>query len=205
MWTGKAVVVLPPPQIHLVNKPDNEIITFPALVDNIQLPYYIHDRVVIENVIHFEVSRKDLTEKLVARQAAPTVDEVDACSRELWGTYTKQWKSVNGWETCGTITARVALRTLVGYPMCRNETLREQTQLFANALFASSAIINCLPPAMRPIVGPVLALKANYHGRRCRQVLIPFIKEGIYLWESSKQSEEAAELPARSSPPTRLA
>ncbi|KAI0003923.1 cytochrome P450 [Xylariaceae sp. FL0662B] len=190
MWTGKAVVVLPPTQLHLVNRPDNEIIGFPALVENVQLSYFIHDREVIENAIHFEVSRKDLTLRNIERQVAPSADEIDVCFRDLWGIDTDNWRTVNGWETCGGVIARTALRTLVGYPMCRNDTLREQTRLFANSLFAAAGVINCTPPFLRPIVGPVLALRTKYHGLQCQKLLKPLIRKRIQLWEDSKDSKD---------------
>ncbi|KAK4172411.1 cytochrome P450 [Triangularia setosa] len=195
MWTGNAVVVLPPSLLHLVNAPESELTGFWALIENIQLPYFIPHRDVIENVIHFEVSRKDLTKRNVERQAAPTADEVDVCFRELWGTDTKQWKTINGWEMCGSIIARVALRTLIGHPMCRNQTLLDQTRKFADALFGAAAVINCTPPFMRPVVAPLLALPAKMYGARCRKILEPLVRERIQLWEEHNKSGKG-ELPS---------
>ncbi|KJZ69767.1 hypothetical protein HIM_10850 [Hirsutella minnesotensis 3608] len=196
MWTGKPMVILPPSQLHLVNRPENELTGFWALIENIQLPYFIGDRDVIENVIHFEVSRKDMNKRNVERLAESTADEVDAGFRELWGADTEQWKTVNGWDMCGSIIARVALRTIVGDSMCRDETLLETTRLFANSLFAAAAVINCTPPALRPFVGPVLALKAKFYGGRCRKLVKPLIEQRIRLWEKSQAGDsKGPELP----------
>ncbi|KAM7191678.1 Cytochrome P450 [Rhypophila sp. PSN 637] len=195
MWTGNAIVVLPPSLLHLVNAPENELTGFWALIENIQLPYFIPYRDVIENVIHFEVSRKDLTKRNVERQAAPTADEVDVCFRELWGTDTKQWKTINGWEMCGSVIARVALRTLVGHPMCRNQTLLDQTRKFADALFGAAAVINCTPPFIRPVLAPLLALPAKMYGARCRKILEPLVRERIQLWEEHNKTGKG-ELPS---------
>ncbi|KAK3329996.1 cytochrome P450 [Apodospora peruviana] len=191
MWTGKAVVVLPPSQLHLVNRPESELTGFWALIENIQLPYFIPDRDVIENVIHFEVSRKDLTRRNVDRQAAPTAEEVDLAFRELWGDSKTagEWKMVNGWDMCGAVIARVALRTLVGSPMCRNETLLELTRKFADSLFGAAAVINCTPPFLRPAIGPLLALPAKFYGARCRRIIIPLVKERIRLWQQHQNKD----------------
>lgn len=83
MWTGKAIVVVPPSALHLTNRPDSELIAFWALCENIQLSYFISDSDVSENVIHFEVSRKDLTKRNVHRQLAPTVEEITVRFRTL--------------------------------------------------------------------------------------------------------------------------
>ncbi|KAI2464676.1 cytochrome P450 [Annulohypoxylon bovei var. microspora] len=196
IWTGKAVVVVPPSALHLTNRPDNELIAFWALVENIQLPYFIPDCDVFEKVIHFEVSRKDLTKRNVSRQLAPTAEEVDACFRTLWGDST-EWTTVNGWDMCGQIIARVALRTLLGFPACRDEELVKATRHFANNLFTAAGIINCMPPALRPILAPILALPTKRYRARYRKIVIPVIRERILLWEKyEKTGEGEGELPS---------
>ncbi|KAK7741957.1 hypothetical protein SLS62_010852 [Diatrype stigma] len=173
IWTGKAVVVLPPSALHLTNRPDSELIAFWALVDNIQLPYFIPDRDVIENVIHFEVSRKDLTKRNVHRQLARRSKRSNPAS----------------------IIARVALRTLLGSPACRDEKVVKATQSFANKLFSAAAIINCMPPLFRPILAPILALPTKRYRNQYRKVVVPLIKERILLWEQHEKTGEG-ELPS---------
>lgn len=82
IWTGKAVVVLPLSQLHIVNKPESELTAFQALVDTIQLNHFF-DLDILENAIHFEVTRKDLTRGNVDRQAEPTAEEVDLTFRNF--------------------------------------------------------------------------------------------------------------------------
>ncbi|KAK4220408.1 cytochrome P450 [Podospora fimiseda] len=105
-----------------------------------------------------------------------------------------QWKTINGWEMCGGVIARVALRTLVGYPMCRNQTLLNQTRKFADALFGDAAVINCTPPFMRPVMAPLLALPAKMYGARYRKILEPLVMERIQLVDEYNKSGEG-ELP----------
>ena len=54
MWTGNSLVVLPPSQLHILNKPDSELTGFWALIENIQMLHFF-DRDVLENMIHFEI------------------------------------------------------------------------------------------------------------------------------------------------------
>ncbi|KAH8592760.1 hypothetical protein B0O99DRAFT_689314 [Bisporella sp. PMI_857] len=63
MWTGRAVVVLPPSDLSLLNKPDGEIFGFTALLETIQLPYMTPDPDIHENVIHFDIVRKKFTKR----------------------------------------------------------------------------------------------------------------------------------------------
>jgi cytochrome P450 len=194
IWTGKAIVVVPPSALPLTNRPDSELIAFWALVENIQLPYFIPDRDVIEKVIHFEVSRKDMTKKNIDRQLAPTAEEIDVCFGTLWGDST-EWKEVNGWDMCGQIIARVALRTLLGYPACRDETLLKATQEFANSLFAAAAIINCMPPFLRPVLAPLLAMRTKKYRTQYRKIVVPLVEERIRMWERHEKTGEG-ELPS---------
>ncbi|KAI1386129.1 cytochrome P450 [Hypoxylon trugodes] len=194
MWTGKAIVVAPISALHLTNKPDSELIGYWALVENIQLPYFIPDRNVLEHVIHFEVSRKDLTKRNVNRQLTPTAEELDNCFSTMLGNST-EWTTVNGWDMCGQIIARVALRTLLGFPTCRDEELVKTAQHFANNLFTAAAIINCTPPVLRPILAPVLALPTKRYRNRYREIVVPVIKERISLWEKHQNTGDG-ELPS---------
>jgi hypothetical protein len=187
MWTGGAVVVLPPSLLPLLNRPDSELSGFKALIDAIQLPYMISDRDIYENVIHFDVVRKKLTRKDVVDSLAPvTAEEIDVAFRKSWGT-SEQWISVNGWDACGRIITRAALRIMIGLPLCRDEALLEQSRLYANSLFASTAIINCLPPLVRPLVGPLLAIRVKYYQTRCQKLLVPFVEKRIRMWKEHKE------------------
>lgn len=57
----QGLAVLPPSALRLTNRPDSVLLAYWALVENIKLSYFIPDRNVVDNVTHFEVSRKDLT------------------------------------------------------------------------------------------------------------------------------------------------
>ncbi|KAJ8062110.1 hypothetical protein OCU04_008671 [Sclerotinia nivalis] len=189
MWMGTAVVVLPPSLLSLLNKPDSELSGFKALLDTIQLPYMISDRDIYENVIHFDVVRKKLTRKDVGSLAVATAEEIDFAFRDSWGT-SNEWKNVNGWDAAGRIITCAALRILIGLPFCRNGKLFEQSQLYANSLFAGTVIINCLPPSTRPFLAPLLALRAKYYQARCQKILEPYVEERIRQWEKHRAGDD---------------
>lgn len=193
IWMGGGVVVLPPSMLHLLNRPKDELSSFGALLETIQLPYMISDRDVYMNVIHFDVVRKSLTKKDVGALAAVTADEVDFAFRECWGTQ-EQWMTMNGWDACGRVIARTAMRILVGLPLCRDGDLLEQSRLYADAVFSGTVIINCLPPFVRPAVGPLMAIRAKYYQARCQKILVPFIEERLRQWTEDKHGDN---LPVR--------
>lgn len=189
MWTGGAIVVLPPSQVfNILNKPDSEVTGFNALLDTIQLPYMISDREVYQNVIHFDVVRKKMTKRDIGSLAPTTAEEIDASLRESWGTST-EWKCLNGWDACGRIIAQATLRVLIGLPLSRDEALLEQSRLYSNSLFAGNTIINCIPPFMRPLIGPLVALPTKFYQYRCQRILTPFVQERIASWKETGESD----------------
>lgn len=82
---------------------------------------------------------------------------------------------------CGQLVARVALRTLLGYSACRNEEPVKATQLFANSLF-TAVVINCMPPFLRPVLAPLLALPTKRYRTRYRAIVVPLIIERTQHW-----------------------
>ncbi|OTA97130.1 hypothetical protein M434DRAFT_66259, partial [Hypoxylon sp. CO27-5] len=119
-----------PSALHLTNRPDSEPIAFWALAENIHLPYFIPDRSVVENLVHFEVARKDLTKPNLHGRLAPMAEENGNCFHTPWGENT-EWTTVNGWDTCAQTIARVDLHTLPGFLTYRNEEIVDASHRFA--------------------------------------------------------------------------
>lgn len=189
MWTGGAVVVLPSSLLFLLNRPDTELSGLPALLETVRLPY-MFPREIYEKLIHFEVVRKKMAKKdFIGSLATTTAEETDIAFRESWGM-SKDWRNMNGWEACERIITQSSMRILIGLPKCRDENLLNMCSLFANSVLGSSAIINCLPPFLRPVLGPVLAIQAKYYRTRCQKLLVPLIEERIRLWRDSKEEDD---------------
>lgn len=198
IWTGGPVAVLPPSAMHVLFKPESELRAFNAQLETIQLPYMVSDRDIYMNVIHFDVVRKHMVQpKHINRLAAATADEVNEAFVDCWGTST-EWKTVNAWGACGRIVTRAATRILIGLPVCRNEVFFEQSRLFSDAVMSGTVMINCLPPMVRPVIGPLLALRAKYYQARCLKILTPFVEERIKIWKNG--GEDAADVPVTSVP-----
>jgi hypothetical protein len=92
-------------------------------------------------------------------------------------------------DACQRIVTRAAMRILIGLPYCRNEELLELSRLYANSVFAGTAIINCLPPLLRPVIGPLIGIRAKFYQQRCKRILLPLVEERIRLWNKDKQGQ----------------
>ncbi|KAF2651752.1 cytochrome P450 [Lophiostoma macrostomum CBS 122681] len=190
IWKGGAVAVLPASTLHLLHKPESELKAFDAQLETIQLPYFIADRDIYMNVFHFDVARKHLVNNRdVAALAAATADEVDVAFHDVWGT-SKEWTTGNAWDVCGRIITRSATRILIGMPACRDEVLFEQTRLFSDNVILGTALINCLPPFLRPAFGTVVGWKAKYHQSRCLRILVPFVEDRMRIFRSGKEGAD---------------
>ncbi len=195
IWTGGNVAVLPPSALRVLIKPESELRAFGAQLETIQLPYIISDRDIYMNVIHFDVVRKHLVSaKDVASLAAATADEVDAAFADVWGTST-EWKTTNAWDAYGRIITRAAIRILVGLPLCRDENYFEQSRLYSDAVIMATIMINTLPPMLRPVIGPLLALRAKFYQNRCLKILVPFVEERIRIWKKGGNEVDGSDIP----------
>lgn len=145
----------------------------------------INDPDVWHNVLQFEVIwRKFSRQESIVPLASYTAEELQFAF-DVWGD-DLQWTDLNGWDTSGRIIARMALRIIVGLPLGRNGRLLEMSRLFANALIMGAGFINCLPPFLRPVAGPLLAARARHYQTKCQRMLIPLIEERIQIWRERK-------------------
>ncbi|KAH8751346.1 putative Ent-kaurene oxidase [Diaporthe sp. PMI_573] len=126
------------------------------------------------------MARKD-----VGRLAAATGNEINLAFRDIWGA-DRGWKTVTGWDMCGRIISRASQRILIGMPLSRNETLLEISRHYATSMLVGGAIMNCFPPFLRRLTGPVIALRAKYYQARFVKTLIPMVEDRIRMWEAGK-------------------
>ncbi|KAK8931559.1 Cytochrome P450 monooxygenase gloP [Metarhizium anisopliae] len=182
MWMGGALVVLPPSMLHLLNRPRDELSSFDALLENAQFQYLMTDKDVWGNTIHFDIVRKNLTQKDMGPLAGIMAEEWATAFQKCWGD-SRNGTAVNAWDSMVRIISHVALRIMVGLPGSKDETYLEQSRLYANAVLVDACFINCLPPALRPILGRVLALRARYHQRNLLKMLLPMVEEKMQQFE----------------------
>ncbi|KAI1089140.1 cytochrome P450 [Rostrohypoxylon terebratum] len=176
MSTGGAVLVLPPSMLNLLKRPRDEVSGYNALIDNAQFRYLMTDRDVWDNVIHFDIVRKDLTLKNMGPITSVMAEEWDLAFLSSWGR-SKNGASVNAWESMVRIVAHAALRVMVGLPGCRNQEYLEQSIKYANAVLTDGCVISCLPPSVRPVLGRIISLRARYHQRKLMKILVPIVEE----------------------------
>lgn len=136
-----------------------------GLIEAIQLPYIIADPDIYMNALHFDVVRRQMTKKHMPFFASMTAEEIEAAFGDIWGT-SREWTTINGWDTCGRIISRTAERMMLGLPHSRDERLLEASRLYANSVLLGGAVMNCFPPFLRGAAGPLIALRAKYYQRR---------------------------------------
>lgn len=190
MWTGGPVFVLPRTVLHLLRKPDSQLRAFDAQLETFRWGNMIKDRDVYTNLIQFEVLRKHMTHsKDIERVSPATADELDIAFKTVWGE-SNEWVTVNAWESCGRIIMQAAMRVFVGPDHCRDEDLLTHSREFSTSIITNSLLINCIPPALRPMATPILTFQARRRLGRCLEVLLPIVKERLRVWESGDRTGE---------------
>lgn len=186
---GSTVMVLPPSQIPLLTRPDKtkdgEWTNLHGLIETIQLIYVVDNPNIYENLLHFDVVRRNMAYKDMNRLAPVTTEKIDHSFRGIWGTEIT-WRTINGWDACGKIISRAAQRTLIGLPYSRNENMLKTSRLYATSLLVGGAIINGFPSCIRWLVAPLIAVRARHFQSRYMKMLVPLVEERISQWEADK-------------------
>ncbi|KAF2757490.1 cytochrome P450 [Pseudovirgaria hyperparasitica] len=181
MWMGGYLVILPRSMLHFLNRSRQELSGFNALLEGIQFKYLLSDRGRIwSNPIHFEVTN-DLTSKDLAVLAPIMMEEFENAFRTCWddpgmadnGLITDAFASMT------RITSRVSVRVMLGLPICRNAEYMEESMRYSNSIMQSAAIINCLPPFMRPVIGRLLGLWTRHNARKVLKFMVPVVEERL--------------------------
>ncbi|RYP81521.1 hypothetical protein DL769_001929 [Monosporascus sp. CRB-8-3] len=185
-----AIVVLPPSQFEVLNKPESQLMAFPAQMETMQPTYMMGDPDygLFKNAIQFDVVRKHM-QKDYGFFATSTAEELDDVFRHLLGVDSVLWKTVNVWDTCLKAISRTANRALIGLPLCRNEALLEQSSLYAKMVFQGATLIGALPAFLRPLLGPIVGLTSKRYAANCREILIPYIEERLNEWHTREGND----------------
>ncbi|KAK5637024.1 hypothetical protein RRF57_012736 [Xylaria bambusicola] len=180
---------MPPSLIEVLHRPESQVQASKAQLDTIQMPYMVPDCSIFDKPLHFDVVRKYMMNRKDVVALAPQLyDEIDAVFREYWGD-SAEWTTVNSWHACDRVITRAATSILIGLPTCRDPAFFEPARQFADFVMAGTVGINCLPPFLRRVVGPLVALPARYYHTQCLKILVPFIKKRISMWEDKRQKE----------------
>jgi hypothetical protein len=188
-----AVVVMPPSYFKsLWNKTESELIASIPQSESLGSRYTMDDPDVWKNLIQFDVVRNQLT-KRVDFFVDMTQDELGAAFHDQLGDCS-DWQTVSLWDLCTKVVSRAGNRAFVGLPLCRDEALLEDTRLYATATYGAAAMINALPTAWRPALGPVVAFPAKWYLRRVKKTLVPFVEDRLKYLENDSKDEPVCKL-----------
>ncbi|OTA89151.1 hypothetical protein M434DRAFT_374078 [Hypoxylon sp. CO27-5] len=182
-----AIVVLPPSQFDLLNKPESQLMAFPAQMETMQPRYMMGDSklLLFKNAVQFDVVRKHM-QKGYGFFASATAEELDDAFSRTFGTNSTDFKTVGVWETCLQVVSRTANRAFIGLPLCRDETLLNQSALYAKMVFQGATLISALPAWSRPILGPVIGLTSKKYAAGCKAILVPYVEQRLRMWSSKE-------------------
>ncbi|KAI1778088.1 cytochrome P450 [Hypoxylon cercidicola] len=177
-----SIVVLNPSSFDILNKSENDVMAFPAQMEVMQPRYMMGDRTLslFKNAIQFDVVRRHMT-KDVSFFTPNTADELANVFKHSLKLEQDDWRVLTIWDTCLKIIGRTANRTFIGLPLCRNETLLEQSTLYAKTVFQGATLITALPPLLRPLLGPIIGLTAKKYASNCMRILEPYVKDRLIL------------------------
>ena len=113
------ILVLPPSELHILGKPENQVSAFEMQLENWQPLYTIGPKELYESTIHttFNIVRKQVLND-VGRFAGTMAEELSAGIDECWGSSDK-WTTVNVYDTFSKVVARTMNRIFLGMPLCK--------------------------------------------------------------------------------------
>src|SRR6266480_2686276 len=120
---------------------------------------------VIRDSVHSRVIRKELTKDL-DNYATAIVKEVEHSLRLNWGVNHQAWTEVSVYDTMLDVVSRISNRVLVGLPLCRNREYLQSTSTFARNVVITAGLLNLLPEALRPVLGPLIMAYDMSHYRQ---------------------------------------
>ncbi|KIY02722.1 uncharacterized protein Z520_01187 [Fonsecaea multimorphosa CBS 102226] len=176
-------IVLPASSITwLINQPESILSADEPHKDVLQTEYTFVHPVVVDQPLHHETIRSELTRQLGAL-TMDIMDELGAAFDEIWGTDTTEWKEVCPFETLKLIIARTSNRVFVGLPLCRNKALLEHGMGFATAVPIASTLLKLFPEFLRPLAAVVIARPNRYHTKSFARLVRPEIERRQRLLE----------------------
>ncbi|KAH7041292.1 cytochrome P450 [Microdochium trichocladiopsis] len=191
---GAGTIVIVPPHLFdaVLNRPESEIMAFPAQMRTLQPRYMMAadpELSLFRNPVQFDVVRKYMGHNGYGFFAAATAHETDDAFRTYLGIDTENPRTINIWQTAQRITSRTANRAFLGLPLCRNETLLQECASYAKMVYQGAVFIGALPESLKPMLAPVFGLLSKSHRRKCMDILVPAVKGRLQQWSSRKGQE----------------
>ena len=162
----------------LIEQPDSALSTKSAHFEVLEARYNFTHPYVVQFPYHEEIIRKTLPRRL----GALTMDiweEVTHTTDEQLGLDTENWKEICVYEATTHMIAQISNRLFVGSELCREKQLMTHNVAFANAIGMNLLLLGMLPAALKPLVGPLLAMRNNYHWRKTQNWTLPVIRQRL--------------------------
>ncbi|OMP81510.1 Ent-kaurene oxidase [Diplodia seriata] len=138
-----------------------------------------------DEVFHASTIRVDLNRHLAAL-TSDIADEIRAGLADAWGTDTSNFRSVCVLDTVKHISTRISTPVFFGQELTRDADFLAHTGAFSTMLTTCSGLLALFAPrALRPLLGPLVALPARYHAWSMNRKLLPLIQRRLTTLSSS--------------------
>ncbi|KAI0964896.1 cytochrome P450 [Xylaria arbuscula] len=184
------VVCLPISQLHVLNKPESELVTKKVQLEGLQPKYTTGDAAIFDHLIHFDVVRRFFRKNTLDKFIDPINEELNLAFRQHWGTRTSEWTTVEVWDSCTKIMTRVASRAIFGQELSCNDDFTEHARELGRAQFGGAAFINALPPVVRPLLGPLFGYSARKHEAACLKIILPLVEKRLQQLRDGLRGKE---------------
>lgn len=182
------MLLLPPSSIKpLMQKSDDEVDLQTVLVDVTAAQYTGDTDIILDNPLHLEVIKHQLTRKLPMFTEA-VCDELIRGLKEEWGEE-GEWKNVKVWGSCMNVISRGANRVFSGEELCREKEFLKATRDYAQGIFATAGVINLAPRLLRPIVGRILGSRNQRFVTIAKKYAIPVIEKRLEEFRAGEKEE----------------
>jgi len=173
----------------IVEAPDSQVDMHMNLGDLFQVKYTIMDQDITNRPIHIHLIVTTLT-KEIGNLVPDMLDEASRALERVWGT-SHEWREINVYETGRQIIGSVSNRIFFGLPICRDPTLVETGMAYAQDVPVSSFFLRIAMPAVRPLIAPLITLRARYHTYKFRNIVKPTIKRRVQEFDARQNDPEA--------------
>ncbi|KAI0870675.1 cytochrome P450 [Hypoxylon argillaceum] len=173
------VLVVPPRYIREVYSiTDKRLDVHDTGNKTLQAQWTIWNNNIYENSFNLDIVRNYITRNLEIITPPLALELKYAFARE-WGTTTTNWVEVRAWRSSLKIIAGVANAAFCGPPLCRNPAYLKWLGHHATCLFIGSALINCVPSPIKPLVGLTVAGVTHIAFRKAAKECWPIVQERL--------------------------
>ncbi|KAL4922599.1 cytochrome P450 [Aspergillus aurantiobrunneus] len=122
---------------------------------------------------------KDELNMVLENIVAGLNEELGVAFDAQFGVDEENWKTIDLLDTIRRVVAQAASRFTVGLPLCRNEQYLNDCFDAIDGCIITAGVIGGTPIVLRPLLGPLVGLKARLANRRLRKHFEPLYRERL--------------------------